>query len=146
MQLAEAPTRTATFSLALSNAGVEHGCLYVVPGTAQAKALLGAHRKDSTFNTRRDQQGDERALHLNLEDRFKDQIRHLPVRRGDVTIHDEWIVHGSGSHLDKSQPPRKTIVMAFRDHRMVEYERRIGFSHSYENRAEVLKAIRDGAL
>ena len=41
------------------------------------------------------------------------QIVSLPVKKGDVTIHEEHIVHGSPGNLSES--PRKTVVMAFRD-------------------------------
>jgi len=68
----------------------------------------------------------------------------LPVKRGDVTIHDEWIVHGSGGNVGRVA--RKTIVLAFRDRAMVEYERAIGFRHSYNDSPEVLAAIRRGDL
>ena len=64
----------------------------------------------------------------------------LPVKRGDVTVHDEWIVHGSGGN--PSDRVRKTYVAAYRDASMVDYERAIGFSHSYNNDPEVIRRIR----
>ena len=53
-------------------------------------------------------------------------------------------MHGSGGN--SAEHPRKTYVLAYRDKLMVEYERRIGFSHSYTNDPGVLEAIRRGDL
>ena len=68
----------------------------------------------------------------------------LPAKRGDVTIHDEWILHGSGGN--PSDAPRKTYVVAFRDRRMVAYERGVGFGHSYNDDPDVIRRIRAGEL
>ena len=68
----------------------------------------------------------------------------VPVKRGQVTMHDEWIVHGSGGNAKAT--PRKTYVVAYRDAKMVEYERSIGFSHSYNDDPDVLRKVRAGEL
>ena len=81
---------------------------------------------------------------VELEEEAEFPVMYLPVDRGDVTIHDEWVVHGSGGNSTDSA--RATYVIAFRDARMVEYERSVGFSHSYTNDPAVLRNIRDGAL
>jgi hypothetical protein len=54
-----------------------------------------------------------------------------PVARGDVTVHDEWIVHGSGGN--PSPRWRKTYVIAYRSRETVAYERSIGFTHSHND-------------
>ena len=55
----------------------------------------------------------------------------LEVRRGDVTVHDEWIVHGSpGNPSDRW---RRTYVIAFRSQATIEFERRIGFTLSHND-------------
>jgi ectoine hydroxylase-related dioxygenase (phytanoyl-CoA dioxygenase family) len=68
----------------------------------------------------------------------------LPVGPGDCTVHEEWIVHGSGGNA--SDQYRKTYVVAFRDARMIEYERKHGFHHSYNDAPDVLQQIRRGAI
>lgn len=115
----------------------------MVPGSHTSKQLAGSHADHSnSFNQAAQAQGKGRALELDLE-AWQEAAVHVPVKRGDVTIHDEWIVHGSGGNaLDV---PRKTYVMAFRDAAMVAYEREIGFHHSYTD-GEVLTLIRTGKV
>jgi hypothetical protein len=112
--------RTVTVSLALNDADVSNGCLRVVPGSHR-EADLRPHRP---LGGSRDE---AHALTVDLKD--GDQVVYLPLRRGDVTVHDERIVHGSdGNHSDH---PRKTYVVAFRSQATVDYERSIGFTHSH---------------
>ena len=147
------PTRTATFSLALSDADEGNGCLRVVPHESGApRGLVSsrsreedvAARDHGAANTATDSAGDERAIVLPLRAAELSRAVPLTVRRGDVTVHDEWIVHGSGGN--PSERVRKTYVVAFRDMRMVAYERGIGFSHSYNDDPAVLHRIRAGEL
>ena len=58
------------------------------------------------------------------------------------SVHNEWIVHGSGGN--ETDGWRHTYVCAFRDERMVAYERARGFRHSY-NDTEALQRLRDHA-
>lgn len=115
-------TWTATFSLALSDSGLENGCLQVVPGSNREPELRphrpkGGSRDDSHT--------------LVIEMKPTDEIVYLPVKRGSVTIHDERIVHGSGGNT--SGEWRKTYVMAFRDAETVRQEREMGFTHSHND-------------
>lgn len=121
-------TWTATFSLALSDSGLANGCLQVVPGTnrearlrehvpkAYAKSGIAARDESHT---------------LVIETRPSDEVVHLPVRRGSITVHDERIVHGSGGNT--SPDWRKTYVVAYRDARTVAEERAMGFTHSHND-------------
>ena len=68
----------------------------------------------------------------------------LPVERGGCTVHEEWIVHGSGGNA--STRPRKTYVVAFRDEKMIDYERKHGFNHSYNDDPMVIQNIRNGKI
>lgn len=84
---------TATCSLALDDADRENGCLRVVPGS-QKKGLrphrpLGESREESHI--------------LSVELTDDDPVVELPLRRGDITVHDEMIIHGSGGN---SSPDR----------------------------------------
>ena len=146
------PTHTATFSLALSDADEANGCLRAIPQSGVRRTLLAARPRanDSTalehsaVNSASDTTGDERAIVLPLTASELADAMPLPVRRGDVTVHDEWVVHGSGGN--PSDRGRKTYVAAFRDVRMIEYERKIGFTHSYNDAPETLRKIRAGEL
>ena len=86
----------------------------------------------------------ERAIELPLTEAELGSARPVPVKRGQVTMHDEWIVHGSGGNAKAT--PRKTYVVAYRDAKMVAYERSIGFSHSYNDDPDVLRKVRAGEL
>lgn len=148
-------TRTATFSLALTDADMANGCLRVVPGSGTAKKLVqrpdaearerdAANDDHAAANSSRDATADERAIVLGLTADEAARVLHLPAPRGTVTVHDEWIVHGSGGNT--SDRVRKTYVIAYRDAETVKYERREGFSHSYNDDPETLKRVRSGAI
>jgi phytanoyl-CoA hydroxylase len=55
----------------------------------------------------------------------------LELERGDITVHNERIVHGSGGN--DTDGWRRTYVLAHRSRATVEYERSIGFSHSHND-------------
>ena len=119
-------TRTVTLSLALDDADEENGCLGVVPGTHR-ETELRAHRPVQTSDDGLRDGGHTLAIELGPNDRPV----FLPVPRGSVTLHDERIVHGSGGNL--SRRLRRTCILAFRSRACVEYERRIGFTHSHND-------------
>ena len=124
-------TWTATFSLALSDSGIENGCLQVCPGTNKEPELRS--HKPKEFGAHEDADGVSRdeSHTLVIESKPTDEVVYLPVKRGSVTIHDERIVHGSAGNL--SQEWRKTYVMAFRDENTVKQERKMGFTHSHND-------------
>jgi phytanoyl-CoA hydroxylase len=62
-----------------------------------------------------------------------EHIVELPLRRGDITVHDERIVHGSGGNLS-ARRWRRTYITAFRTRACVEHERAIGFTHSHNDK------------
>ena len=120
------PTWTATFSLALTDSQLENGCLHVVPGSNREAALRSHRPKGAEAGGSRDDS------HTLVIDRLPtDEVVYLPVRRGDVTIHDERIVHGSGGNVSKAW--RKTYVAAYRDVRTIAAERAMGFTHSHND-------------
>jgi phytanoyl-CoA hydroxylase len=61
-----------------------------------------------------------------------DEVRLAPARRGSVTLHDEYIVHGSGGNTCKDKQ-RRTYVVAYRAKEIVDAERKIGFTHSHND-------------
>ena len=58
-------------------------------------------------------------------------VRMVPINRGDITVHDQRVVHGSGPN--NSQGWRRAYVLAFRTAEMVNEERALGFSHSHND-------------
>jgi ectoine hydroxylase-related dioxygenase (phytanoyl-CoA dioxygenase family) len=118
---------TATCSLALDNADRENGCLRVVPGSQ--KGGLRPHRPLHSGES-----GDREKSHiLSVELTPEDDVIELPVNRGDITVHDERIIHGSGGNSSRNSW-RRTYIVAFRTKVCVDYERSIGFTHSHNDK------------
>lgn len=113
---------TATCSLALDDADAENGCLRVVPGSQ--KNGLRPHRP--LMEDR------EQSHILSVALTESDSVVELPLRRGDITVHDEMIIHGSGGNCSKDRW-RRTYIAAFRSCACVDYERSIGFTHSHND-------------
>lgn len=113
---------TATCSLALDDADGENGCLKVVPGSQ--KKGLRPHRP---------LMADRETSHiLSVELTADDPVVELPLRRGDITVHDEMIIHGSGGNRSPDRW-RRTYITAFRSRACVDFERAIGFTHSHND-------------
>ena len=120
-------TQTATCSLALDDADHENGCLAVISGSH--KGPLRPHRPLHGGGA----SGREISHILSIELTAEDKVVELPVRRGDITVHDERIIHGSGGNRSNLRW-RRTYVIAYRSRACVEYERSIGFTHSHNDK------------
>ena len=125
----------------------ENGCLVVIPGTHK-KAKCFKHKDSVKLNS--DDKNDY-LLELNLEKEITENASEhkirtisIPVKAGDCTVHNEWIVHGSGGNSSKDRF-RHTYVTAFRHREMIAYERSMGFRHSY-NDLEALNLLRRGKI
>ncbi|MDO7836634.1 phytanoyl-CoA dioxygenase family protein [Sphingobium sp. HBC34] len=117
---------TATCSLALDDADSENGCLKVVPGSHKQ----GLRPHQPVAGTDRDT---SHILSIALTE--DDPVVELPLKRGDITVHDEMIVHGSGGNISPVRW-RRTYIAAFRSKACVAYERSIGFTHSHNDRIQ----------
>lgn len=116
-------TFTATCSLAMDDADLENGCLRVLPGSQ--KGPLRPHRPLHG-------QGKDEFHILSITLDPDEKIVDLPLKRGDITVHDERIVHGSGGNHSKTRW-RRTYIVAFRHKDTVAYERSVGFTHSHND-------------
>jgi len=131
-------TRTATVSIAVNDADETRGCLWVLPQSHISKALYpGCVTKK--VDSRQDG-GGVIELHLLKEDIPRRVF--LPLRAGDATIHDEWLVHGSEGNSSDTHS-RDTLILAYRTRNMIEFERRLGFYHSYNDGEDVLRNVRE---
>ena len=115
-------TRTVTFSLAIDATTETNGCIKFVPGSHKTQAVR-AHNPVH---------GSREEGHAVQAEMFEDDvIVPVPTRRGSCTIHDEWVVHGSGGN--DSDGDRRTYVIAFRTNQTVTIERSHGFTHSHND-------------
>ena len=124
-------TRTATLWLALDDATVANGCMRFVPGS---------HR-EPRLREHRPLHGDRGASHTLVTevDEARDPVRHAPIRRGDVTVHCERVLHGSDGN--RTDGWRRAYVLAFRAEETIAEERRLGFTHSHNDAADVLGSV-----
>lgn len=114
-------TATATFSLALDATTRANGCLKFVPGSQLARIV----RPHKPVGKTRD---DAHAIAVAV-DEAREHIAYVELARGDVSVHDEYVVHGSGGNSTPGH--RRTYVCAFRTADTVARERAAGFTHSH---------------
>jgi ectoine hydroxylase-related dioxygenase (phytanoyl-CoA dioxygenase family) len=119
-------TRTATCSLAVSDSLLANGCIRFIPGSHKPGRLL-PHRPSGDAGNHDRSQSHTLELDLPASAVVVDQ----EVRRGSITVHDEWVVHGSLGN--RSAQWRKTYVIAYRSAATVAHERAIGFTHSHND-------------
>ncbi len=123
-------TRTATLWLAIDDSTLANGCMRFVPSTA----------KEPELRPHRPLHGDRGTSHaLGTELRPDDEVVAVPIVRGDVTVHGERVLHGSGGNTTAGF--RRAYVLAFRAAETVATERRLGFTHSHNDAGEVLDAV-----
>ncbi|GAX74803.1 hypothetical protein CEUSTIGMA_g2250.t1 [Chlamydomonas eustigma] len=124
-------TRTASFWLAVDDSNEENGCIRFVPGShrePQLRPHLPLH-------------GDREKSHTLVSKlRPSDQFVPAVLKRGDVTVHHERVVHGSGGNTTKTSW-RRAYVIAYRSQSTVDEERRMGFTHSHNDAVEVLNEV-----
>jgi phytanoyl-CoA hydroxylase len=121
--------RTATLWLALDDSTIENGCMRFVPGS-HLEPELRDHRPPH---------GDREKSHVLAAqlDPARDRIVPAEIRRGDVTVHHERVLHGSGGN--DSPRWRRAYVLAFRSRETIALERAAGFTHSHSDDPAVLE-------
>lgn len=122
--------RTATCWLAVDDSTLENGCMQFLPGS-QHEPLRPHHPLH----------GDRSESHTLVTDlRPDDVMRPVPISRGDITVHSEGILHGSGGNTS-TDSWRRAYIVALRSRETVEEERRRGFTHSHNDGLEVLDEV-----
>ena len=124
-------TRTATCSLAVTESVRANGCIAFVPGSHKAAKLVPHRPKGSADRS------DSHTLEIDLP--ADTQVEHVEVPRGSITVHDEWVVHGSGGNT--SDQWRKTYVIAYRSLATIKHERSLGFTHSHNDQVNWRTAL-----
>lgn len=122
--------RTATFWLAVDDSTVDNGCMRFVPATTH-EAQLRPHAP--VFGGR----GESHALGTELRD--DDVVVTMPIGRGDCTVHNERVLHGSGGN--ETDGYRRAYIVAYRSRETVRIERELGFTHSHNDQPEVLDDV-----
>lgn len=126
--------RTATCWLAVDDSTLENGCLQFLPGSNHEP--VRPHRPLHEDRTK---------SHTLITDlRPDDVLRPVPISRGDITVHGEGILHGSGGNTSEASW-RRAYIVAYRSLTTVEEERRLGFTHSHNDGLEVLDNV-DGLV
>lgn len=123
--------RTATLWLALDDSKRENGCMRFVDRS---------HR-EATLRPHRPLHGDREESHTLIAavDEASDPIRYAEIHRGDVTVHNDRVAHGSGGNT--SSRWRRAYIIAFRSEATIAAERAMGFTHSHNDPIEVLRAV-----
>lgn len=124
-------TRTASFWLAIDDVDEENGCIRFVPGS----------HKEPKLRESRPLHGDRSKSHTLVADiKEGDLIVPACLSKGDLTVHHERVVHGSGGNLTMNRW-RRAYVLAYRARETVEEERRMGFTHSHNDALDVLNSV-----
>ena len=122
--------RTATCWLAVDDSTRENGCMQFLPGS---------HREP--VRPHRPLHDDRSASHTLVTDLRPDDVMvPVEIRRGDITVHNEGVLHGSGGNHSASSY-RRAYIVALRSMSTVEEERRRGFTHSHNDAGEVLERV-----
>ncbi|MEZ5965010.1 MAG: phytanoyl-CoA dioxygenase family protein [Planctomycetota bacterium] len=126
-----ADRRTATCWLAIDPSTRENGCMRFVPGS-HLEAQLRPHRP---------LHGDRETSHTLVTevDPQRDDVRLAEIARGDITVHNERVLHGSGGN--DSDGWRRAYIVAFRSEATIAEERRRGFTHSHNDETQVKDAV-----
>lgn len=122
--------RTATCWLAVDDSTLDNGCMQFLPGS-HCEPVRPHHPLH----------GDRSASHTLVTDlREGDVLRPVPISRGDITVHNEGVLHGSGGNTSASSY-RRAYIVALRSTSTVTEERRRGFTHSHNDAGEVLDSV-----
>jgi phytanoyl-CoA hydroxylase len=122
--------RTATFWLAVDDSTVANGCMRFVPATTH-EGHLRPHAP--VYGGR----GESHALGTELLP--GDDVVTVPIARGDCTVHNERVMHGSGGN--DTDGYRRAYVLAYRSEETVKIERQLGFTHSHNDQVDVLDHV-----
>jgi phytanoyl-CoA hydroxylase len=123
--------RTATCWLAVEDSTEENGCM---------QFLAGSHLEP--VRPHRPLHEDRSKSHTLLTDLRPGEVpTKVPIKRGDITVHNEGVLHGSGGNFT-SDSYRRAYIVALRSDSTVRKERSLGFTHSHNDHVEVLDQVK----
>jgi phytanoyl-CoA hydroxylase len=123
-------TRTATVWCAIDDSTIENGCMRFVPATNREDTL---RPHEPVFGGR----GESHALGTDLQP--GDEVVVVPIRRGDCTVHNERVMHGSGGNTTAGF--RRAYVVACRATATIKTERALCFTHRHNDGLDVLNEV-----
>jgi ectoine hydroxylase-related dioxygenase (phytanoyl-CoA dioxygenase family) len=122
--------RTATCWLAVDDSTIENGCMQFLPGSH-----LEPVRPHHPLHA------DRTKSHTLVTDLRPDDVMvPVPISRGDITVHNEGVLHGSGGNTS-TDSWRRAYIVALRSDDAVREERRQGFTHSHNDHIDVLTTV-----
>eukprot|EP00873_Tetraselmis_striata_P041366 jgi/Tetstr1/461630/TSEL_006730.t1 len=119
-----ASQETATCWLALDPAGPDNGGMRFVPGSHR-EAALRPHAPLA--------RGGREGSHALVAavDGAAEAVHYAALAAGDVTVHGERVLHGSGPNTSRRW--RRAYVVAYRREACIAEERAAGFTHSHND-------------
>jgi phytanoyl-CoA hydroxylase len=73
-----------------------------------------------------------------------DVVVDVPIRKGDVTVHNERVMHGSGGN--RTAGFRRAYILAFRSRETIAIERELGFTHSHNDDDSVIDSVMESII
>ena len=122
--------RTATCWLAVDDTSLENGCMQFLPGS-----------NHQPVRPHRPLHEDRAKSHTLITDLLPGEST-VPVfiKRGDITVHSEGVLHGSGGNTSADNW-RRAYIIALRSTDTVRRERELGFTHSHNDGDHVLVEV-----
>ncbi|MEW5305588.1 MAG: hypothetical protein WDW36_008120 [Sanguina aurantia] len=114
-------TATANCWVAVSDVPLASGCMRYLPASNKEPSLR-VHRPVAE---KREQ---SHAIKTDVDEGLETVVP-VPMRRGDVLVHDERVVHGSSAN--RSDEWRCAYVLNFKHAACIAEERSMGFTHSH---------------
>ena len=122
--------RTATCWLAVDDTSLENGCMQFLPGS-----------NHQPVRPHRPLHEDRAKSHTLITDLLPGEST-VPVfiKRGDITVHSEGVLHGSGGNTSADNW-RRAYIIALRSTDTVRRERELGFTHSHNDGDSLLGEV-----
>jgi phytanoyl-CoA hydroxylase len=118
--------RAAIFSIAIDDTTKENGCIQYVIGSHKENEL----RKHVNIEIKTSDGAEiVNKVTKTLIDPDKDKIVMVPIKKGDLTVHGNRIVHGSSGN--QSNGWRRSYMIQFRSQEQVQLRLSLGISRSF---------------
>jgi len=122
--------RAVTLSLAFDLTDKENGCIHYIPGSNVGNKLRPHTPIDAHLNLER-----MFAVTKTDVDEIKEEVVAVPLKRGDATVHGDFVVHGSkGNNTNRW---RRNYILNFRPNSVIELQNKMGLERSHNGTVPV---------